>query len=591
MVNGQPALVVDGRLTPAMAYTTYFTERNCYRAFAKAGYKIFFVNASFTSSPINSFVTGFTPFRVGVFEDMSKPDFSEYEDSVREILSVCPDAMIFPRLHVSMPRWWCDENPEETIDTKKGGRRELLFSKKFRSDGKELIRTFVNHAMSSDYAKSIAGWQICGGQTQEWFFHDSYGGLSDNALRYYKEYCFEKSGITDAKLPTKEDFVGDGRVNGNENARRYADFCNEGVAKSIDAFAGTVKELTGFKQIVGVFYGYATEAAYGGTLGGSNALCYLLKRESVDFFSSPNAYTAGRPFGIDWADMLPVDTVKLHGKLAFIECDIRTYLTKAVQECRPGEYPDDIYRTDTGASVWAGPPTPELSRVALRKCFAHQLTKGSAIWWFDMWGGWYDDPLLMKELKDCYGIAEKTPRGAYPSAEVALLADEKGYSRMAHGTELLSSIHKTRTSMGLVGAPYDTYLVDDIDSLIGRYKAFVFLSFVDSDEGERAKALLDKSGIPYLSPTPEHPSLTPEEIRALLSDSRVHFYSELGEVVYAGNGHVALHSAKKGEKVITLREKCKVKALLGAELQEEVTDILKFGLEENSTALFSIEKM
>ena len=71
--------------------------------------------------------------------------------------------------------------------------------------------------------------------------------------------------------------------------------------------------------------------------------------------------------------MLPVDSVKLHGKLCFIECDIRTHLTRAMQYSRPGVYPEGIYTTEDehgSKTVWSGPDTADLSISALRKAFA-----------------------------------------------------------------------------------------------------------------------------------------------------------------------------------------------------------------------------
>ena len=85
-MNNARCLFIDGREVPAMAYTTYFDERNCYEEFADAGYRIFFVNISFTKLPINSVSTGFTPFNTGVFECKEKEDYSEFDYSVREVL-------------------------------------------------------------------------------------------------------------------------------------------------------------------------------------------------------------------------------------------------------------------------------------------------------------------------------------------------------------------------------------------------------------------------------------------------------------------------------------------------------------------------
>ena len=72
--GGAPRLSIDGKITTAIAYTTYFEERSAYLDFIKAGYRIFFVNVAMTKLPINSHETGFTPFRVGVFDEEGKED-------------------------------------------------------------------------------------------------------------------------------------------------------------------------------------------------------------------------------------------------------------------------------------------------------------------------------------------------------------------------------------------------------------------------------------------------------------------------------------------------------------------------------------
>lgn len=588
--GGVPTLFIEGEPTSAMAYTTYFEERSCCTDFANAGYRIFFVNASFTTLPINSAATGFSPFRVGVFEDIENPNYSEFEREVYRILAACPNAIIFPRINVSMPRWWVEYHPEETTLTPKGGYREALFSDAFRKDGAELLERFVEHVKASDYSHRVGGWQICGGQTQEWFHHDLAGSLSKAAEAPFSHWIKEKYGEDNATLPSPEDVIyfGDAQ-NNNENAKRYSLFCNEEVAKTIDHFAHTIKKATNYEQVVGTFYGYSFEAN-NTVLFGSHALRCVVESENIDFFSSPNAYTNNRAFGIDWSDMMPVDSVKLHGKLSFIECDIRTHLTRAIQDVRPGEYPDSIYRTKDGKSVWSGPPTRELSVSALRKSFAHQITRASAIWWFDMWGGWYDDDVLLSELanmKDIYDtdlISEN--RGT--SAEIAFFADERGYANMFSKSPHLQGIRDTRTAMGNIGAPYDTFMVEDAEKILSGYKAAVFAFPIPSECGKRAIALCEKLGIPYICATPECPALTVDELCEFIKTSGVHIYSDARDVVYVGNGYLALHTASGGKKTIKLPTATKVTAIFGTDVSEEATDTLEFELNEHETALFKL---
>ncbi|MBQ4111788.1 MAG: hypothetical protein IJD38_03215 [Clostridia bacterium] len=591
VIGDRPTLYLDDHPATPMAYTTYFEERSDAAAFAGAGYRIFFVNLSFTSLPINSF-TGFTPFRVGAFEDPAAPDFSEFETAVRAILAACPDAVIFPRIYVSMPKSWVDAHPDDVIPTPKGGRREVLFSDAFRHDGAELLRRTVEHIRKADYANRVGGWQLCGGQTQEWFHHDLGGSLGHAAYEPYRHWLREQYGEENGTLPTPEDYADRGSpLQTSENARRYALFSNLAVAETVEHFARTLKEAVNGEQIVGVFYGYTMESN-GKVLFGSHALRRLLNSPYIDFFSSPNAYLENRAFGMDWADMIPVDSVKLHGKLSFIECDIRTHLTEAIQNVRPGEYPDGLYRLDNGTSVWAGPPTAELSREALRKCFAHQITRGSAIWWFDMWGGWYRAPLLMEELTAMKAICDGDlyrEKGTTLTPEVAVLADERSYASLLDHSPLMNSLPYTRMALGNTGIPYDLCACEDAEAILHRYKAVIFPFPAPSDAGKCAMTLCRERGIPYLTATPSHPVLTVAEIRDFCDQSGVHAYTPAGDVVYVGNGYVGLHAAKAGEKFITLPKTCRVIPLFGTDVEEQTTDTVRFTLDKHRTALFAVE--
>ena len=139
-VNEKPFININGKLHYPLAYTTYFEECAEYADFVESGYRMFFVNVSFSDLPINN-ITGFSPFLTGVFEG-DNPDYAEFDGRLREILSLCPEALIFPRINIAMPRKWLSENEAECVETPTG-KREALYSDKFLHDGAELLLRYI----------------------------------------------------------------------------------------------------------------------------------------------------------------------------------------------------------------------------------------------------------------------------------------------------------------------------------------------------------------------------------------------------------------------------------------------------------------
>ncbi|MBR3589154.1 MAG: hypothetical protein IKL16_06280 [Clostridia bacterium] len=584
--NGKPFISVDGELHSPMAYTTYFDECGEFSDFIKSGYKMFFVNVSFTDLPINNF-TGFTPFRTGVFES-DIPDYSEFDGIVDEILSECPEALIFPRINIAMPRKWIENNIYETVETKTG-RRESLYSDLFLHDGGELLKELVLHIRSQSYADKIAGYQLCGGITQEWMHHDLAGSFSEMGLKKFRLWMKEKYNINSVPSFSKDDF-NDAKL--SETVSRFGEFCCEMAAKTVEHFAKLLKELVNGEQIAGVFYGY--NAFVNDYLYGLHGLRFIIDSPYIDFFSSPCGYDRNRSLGIDWGDMLPTESLKTHGKLYFVECDIRTHLTRQMQESRPGMYPDNIYTlTDENGNktVWCGPETEELSLSAIRKAFVHQLTKGSGVWWFDMWGGWYHDEKIMSEIKEMKNIvdtSENKKSDLYPRAEAVMFIDEKAYLNNPRGSDFCHSVNWVRNEMGNTGIPFDLCMVEDAEKVLRKYKAAIFSAPISSDNGEKAMSLCEKMNIPYIKTTTEKTFYKKEELRDFLVSSGVHCYNSDGHVVYCGEGFVGIYSVCDGEVKISLPDKYMVRPLLGTCFSECETDEITIEINKHDTVVFEL---
>ena len=583
--NGVPYFRIDDEELPAIAYITYFEERNDYKKFTELGYRIFSVSLSTASRPINT-TSGFMPFISGVFDSKDKPDFSVIDKSIRQVVEACPNAYIFPRIYLCMPKWWCDENPDECIMTPLDGMREALYSDKFKADCAEMLKAIIGHINAQEYSNHILGYQLSGGDTQEWFHLDRRcGSFGENALPYFNRYLCENHPEI-KPLEKMPDTLFENELARDGYMKLYLDFANDSVAKTVEHFCRIAKEATDFKQLVGTFYGYALEVSKPSF--GTHALSVLLDSEYIDFFSSPNSYVNSRALGIDWGDMMPVDSIKLHGKLCFLECDIRTYLSLSPGESRKGSDPKSYYTS----AVWRGPATEKLSAMALRKCYARQLTHRHAFWWFDMFGHWYDSQMLLEEAKKSLELAKGYADPTLDfDTELAVFVDERSYNHLPFNSHEATAPSALRTSLGGSGIPYHVYLIEDFPRLKKdgfKYKAAIFACVPDTENIVSAMNYCMENNIFCIKLAEEKYNFSSSELREILATHGVHAYiSEGSDVIYVGRGLLAIHANCAGEKTITLPRAVKVTPL--TEDGEAVhTDTVKTNLEEFETKIFAI---
>ena len=208
-----------------------------------------------------------------------------------------------------------------------------------------------------------------------------------------------------------------------------------------------------------------------------------------------------------------------------------------------------------------------------------------------MWGGWYADERLMSELsllKDLNRDSVSSRRLLLES-EVVVFADERAYSRSAINYRDVFAIKNTRAAITLTGVPFDCCMVEDVAAVIGKYRAAVFLNFVSSSAGEEAKSVCKRAGVPFIAPTPGHPSLDSDELKAFLTNAGVHSYTDENDVIFAGNGYLCYHSAREGVKTIRLPKPMKLRKVLGADEVSESKDTVSFYLKSCETAVFEVE--
>ncbi|MCR5149812.1 MAG: hypothetical protein K6B52_01130 [Clostridiales bacterium] len=572
-----PTLFVNGEPYPALAYMTYLENYACYDQFADAGYTLFSLPTLFSGRWI-SVTEGLTPFSKGIFDEKGNPDFSVFDKSVEKVLKVCPNALIFPRVNVSMPLWWIEENTDKLDST---GKRESLYSSVWREDAADMLRAFINHVLKSDFASHIVGYQIAGGNTEEWFHFDMNAGLSKSAEMGFKSFL-EKyyPDISYSGLPDLSLLRGKGVTHGSDYLARFFEYASFAVADDIAYLANVAKKASGGHVVIGTFYGYDLEVS--SQLHGTHGLRWLLQSDDIDFICSPNSYIGVRDEDADWTEMYPADSVRLHGKLCLQECDIRTYLTRPLGECAPETDPNGIM----SAPIWQPVKDKQTSVSMIRKSFCRQLIKGNGFWWFDMWGGWYDDPDLMAEMEKFRSIYvdSLTKPNRKSVAQVAVFIDESAYKYMKDGA-LLGAIYNQRKIFGFLGAPYDIYDISDFDEVADRYKAVIFMTGVKTQGLENSVGYCRKNNIPFLMNSSFHKFFSLKALKAFCRANGVHLYIDTEDLMYIGAGYIAFHATEGGEKTISFEKNVTLRSLFG-EPETYSGKKVTVNMQKGETALF-----
>ena len=353
-------------------------------------------------------------------------------------------------------------------------------SRQWLADAGDILARLIRHLEDGPYGDRIIGYQIaygmCGETTlwRSWdrdnFKFSDYGfccrrSFYDWGIQHYSSpeklgEAWQQPEISrnNIRLPSPFERELEWRNTaeffraGAENrlAMDYDRFLSDRNVEAIEHFCRIVKQES--NKIAGAFYGYylnVPRAGHAGHLG----LDRLLASPDIDFFAAPKAYRRVAP-GEPGGEQVPAMSVNRR-KLFVDELDNRTHLT----------------------GLEAG--NMEETRTVLWRELAKNLSYGSAFWWMDLGGGWFDSPEIMRELARIEKYALRL-RGqpARPVAEVLVVSDDASFLVMKPNYALHSDLLvDIPAEIQLAGAPVDHYRFADLETLdLSRYKVICFLN-------------------------------------------------------------------------------------------------------------------
>jgi len=264
----------------------------------------------------------------------------------------------------------------------------------------------------------------------------------------------------------------------------YCDYASEVMSDRMITLASAARKATGGKKLIVCFYGYLFELYDART--GHFRLNKVLDSPDIDAFTSPVSYTDRNHGGVG-ALMSPADTIVAHGKMWFVENDIRSCVV--------------VRRTERDKWDWVKPvdSIERYNEVSTRET-GQMLMHNLACWYMDLSvQGWQYHPLIWEHIRKLYELYTRTQPGLLPfEPDVAVAVEESALSCVAHADELgVNILYRMRHAFYRAGVSFGLYTLKDVEEgRAGAAKAVFCLTPFRMDEArsERLTGTLSARG-------------------------------------------------------------------------------------------------
>lgn len=480
--NGILHVDIDGKLYPPLSFKSFRPNRQNVSEFYRAGVRLFSVLTSGVTSALGVPYSLYGESWVGE----NTYDFSAIDRQMDMFIENAPEAFFAPMIQLDTRDWYLKLHPE--VPNTFTHLSQTACDETWKKQAADYMKAAIRH-IEEKYGDRVYGYFLLCGTTTEWFSHFDCEEAHPIKTAGYKKWCGNEA----AELPSLERLNKEGSVflgEDEEDVYRARKFHNELIAELALYFVKEAQTVIQHNKLMGLYYGYLFELG-GKRLYNDGALGYekVFFSPDVDMISSPSAY-GYRGLQDPSAFMLTQKTLDAHNKIYFLEFDHITHVApERITDGLDPNSPNNKLVTIPGAKNKCKNEVESLN--LMYRDFVLCQGNGAAMWWFDMFDGWFRSQGMMDAVTHMVDISRQLSQMQTKSvAQVAVFAEGEAMYRARKSANLATvCLSDIRRTLAQCGAPYDLYSISDLAlPQMDRYQVYLFVN--QYDVSQQTKALI-----------------------------------------------------------------------------------------------------
>ncbi len=461
-VNGVLKIDIDGEIIEPLSFKSFRPTAKNISDFQKAGVRLF----SILSSGLYSILG--VPYSLYGENWLGKGeyDFGVIDRQIELFQKNAPGCYFTLMIQLDTRDWWLKSH--ENFPNSFTHLSQMASNEEWRIEATKYLQAVLTH-VEEKYGDIMYGYFLLCGTTTEWFSERDYEASHPFKEEYFKKYTNNPHAI----IPDEKDLILPENIsfNDNKNVKLYRQAHAEQTADTILYFAAKAQEVIKHRKLLGLYFGYLFELQ-GERLWNTGHLAYekVFFSDDIDMISSPSSYEY-RGIASTSAFMTTYKTLDIHNMLYYLEFDHITHLAPAHIEGF----------TIPGGKNKCKDQTETLN--LMQRDFMLCVANGAALWWFDMFEGWFYSDEMMGTIKDMIEIAKKMSKLTQESiAEIAVISSGTSLYGVNKKSEINDRLlGRQRDGLARMGAPYDIYTNEDVLNIdTDKYKLFIFLDMLET---------------------------------------------------------------------------------------------------------------